>query len=99
MYDKLRQLNLARTETEELVALLTFANSMATTYGEHKLPTPEWLAENREALRREVTSRHRDMLESRLKEVRARREALATVEEKRGKLDDEEAQLIAALKS
>jgi len=97
MYEKLRQINLQRAETDELVALYSFGTVMATSYRDFQVPEPDWLKENLAGLRREITSRHRDMLESRLRDIRSRREALATPEEKRSRLDAEEKRLIEAL--
>lgn len=97
MYSQLRQLNLQRAETDELVAILAFGRQMASTFGSFSIPAPEWLTDNITALEREVRSRHQDMLENRLREIRSRREALRTAEEKRAAIDREEAELLAAL--
>lgn len=97
MYSQLRQLNLQRAETDELVAILAFGRQMVSTFGSFSIPAPEWLTDNITALEREVRSRHQDMLENRLREIRSRRETLRTAEEKRAAIDREEAELLAAL--
>lgn len=97
MYEKLRQMNLQRADADELVGMLAFGNIMRTTYQKFELSVPDWLDENMNALTREIRARHQDMLEARLKEVRARRETLKTTEERRAALDAEEARIMRSL--
>jgi hypothetical protein len=77
------QSNLTRPDFDELMALRAFATTLALTYGDLELEQPEWLAEAKAALDKEIHGRNRDNLERELKETESRLEALKSADEKR----------------
>lgn len=89
MFAQLKNLSLDRLDVEEAVALYSFGSIMQSTYTMFGVPSPDWLDANMTALGKEIRSRHRDMLEARLKSAMARRDALKTAEEKRAAADSE----------
>lgn len=93
MLEKLRRFDCARMDMEELIELSSYTRALWLEFGYLGVPAPEWLETRTRELRREIVSRNQDALEARLRELKARREALAPAEEKRTKLDEE----IAAL--
>lgn len=84
-----------RLDLDELVSLYAFAGYMARTYEELTIKAPEWLPVKTKEVKREIERRTQDERERKLAELKARRAALATPDEKRTKLDAE----IAALEA
>lgn len=82
-----------RLETEDLVELSAYSRSLAAEFTALGVETPEWVANQTKALRREIKARNADALAARLRELKARREALKTPDEKREALDAEIAKL------
>jgi hypothetical protein len=99
MLADLKRLDLDRNGVEELVAFAAFAKMLHAEFQARNLPAPEWLDDKIRQLNREITSRGRDALEMRLKEIRAQRTQLMTPSEKREALAAEEAALEAQLAS
>jgi len=93
MIAKLKNLDMERMDLDDAVELLTVANSMRVTYDAEQVEVPEWLDTSVRELKREIRSRQQDSRERRLKELKARREALATPDEKRAKIEKEIAEL------
>lgn len=93
MIQKLKNLDLERMDLDDAIELLTVANSVHATYDTEQVDVPEWLDTSIRELKREIRARQQDSRERRLKELKARREALATTEEKRAKIDREIAEL------
>jgi hypothetical protein len=82
-----------RLETEDLVELSAFARSIEAEFTALGVDTPEWVRNQTKALRREIKARNADAIAARLRELKARREALKTPDEKRTALDTEIAEL------
>lgn len=97
MLTKLRTFNVDGLEVDEAVALYAFGKTLGQTYAEFGLEPPEWVGEQLEVLRREIKDRQRDALIKDLKDTKARREGLRTVDEKRAELDAKIARLEAAI--
>lgn len=97
MIAKLKNLDLERMDLDDAVELLTLANSLRITYDAEQVEVPEWLDTSVRELKREIRTRQQDSRERRLKELKARREALATTEEKRSKIDREIEELEKAM--
>lgn len=95
--ERLKGLQLARMDIDEMIALATWGRAMANGYSYYELPKPKWLDESLATLDKEIRARRRELLEARLQEVRSRKETLKTREERRADLDSEEATLLAQL--
>lgn len=97
MLQELKKLDLDRLALDEALVYAAFAKSLHAEYDARNIPAPEWLDDRIRQLNREITSRGRDALEMRLKEIRAQRSQLMTPTEKREALAAEEAALAAQL--
>jgi len=86
-----------RVTLDELVELSALAKVIAAEYIANNADVPEPLYIAQKRLAADIKQRTRDLLEKRLSEVRSRRAALATPDEKRAKLAEEEEKLVAAL--
>lgn len=84
-----------RLDLDELVALYAFAGYMARTYDDLAVAVPSWLPAKTKEVKREIERRTADEKERKLAELKARRMAMATPDEKRARLDAE----IAALET
>lgn len=93
MLEKLRRFECDRLSLDELIELSAYGKLLAAEYTVNDIDKPEWLETRTRELRREIVSRNQDAIESKLRELKARREALTPNEEKRQRLDAE----IAAL--
>lgn len=98
MIDRLKKFDANRMDIDELVEMFTVANAMKSTYEAENLELPEWLGDATRELKNEIKTRQRDSMERRLRELKSRREAVATPEEKRNKLDQQIAALEESLK-
>ena len=98
MLDTLKTLTVAKYNLEELISLRAEARAMVQEYEAQTLQVPEWLKNAATTLDSEIKLRARDEKLRRLNEVKARRAALATPEEKRAGLDSEIAALEESLK-
>jgi hypothetical protein len=85
------------TSLEDLIHLDATATALVASYTAHNVAIPDWLTKAQARLKADIKARNRDSLEKRLSEVRARRAALATTEEKRKNAEDEEAAIVALL--
>lgn len=94
---EIRQVNIAGIDFNEAIMHLAVLKLAKKEYEEMKLPAPDWVVEKLEALAREVNDRHRDYLESKLREVNRERNALRSREEKKAALDAEAEELRKAL--
>jgi hypothetical protein len=97
MLEKLKNFDVDRLDLDELVMLSAFARILVAEFEVLKAQTPEWLEIQTKVLRRAILARQADMLEKRLREAKLRRDALKTPDEKRAALDNEIAELTAAL--
>lgn len=97
MLNAFRTFNVDGLGVDEAVSLYAFGKTLGQTYSEFGLEAPEWVGEQLEVLSREIKDRQRDALIRDLKNAKAQREGLATVDEKRAKLDARIARLEAAI--
>jgi hypothetical protein len=83
MLDQLRSFEPTRLSIDELVALSAFGRSLVTEFAFQSLPTPEWLSDRMRTLQRAISSRVKDQLELRLKEIQQQEKTLMTPSERR----------------
>lgn len=93
LLQSLRNLQLDRKDFDECVALLSQAVALKATYKEVGFHAPEFVADAEAQLRREIENRRRDQVAARIKALRAQRETLKTVSERRKDVDAELAEL------
>ena len=93
MLDRLKNFNAEQNGLEELMYLLAVANTLRTTYEATQVESPEWLDRSIKSVRRAIKDRTADDAARRLAELKARRAALLTPDEKRRALDEEIAKL------
>lgn len=84
--EQLKNLNAARADLDDLVAMSVFARNLVAEYEHLNLDEPEWLSAALKTVRREIKSRNADRLESQLAESRARLENLKTPTERKAEL-------------
>lgn len=89
MLDELKNFNPSRMSMPELVELAAAGRLIEAEFKELGVEAPEWIADNLKAVRREVKTKNADSLHAKLRELKARREALKTPDEKRSALDDQ----------
>jgi hypothetical protein len=83
----------SRYSLEELLSLSAYGRALEDECTALSVEPPGWLPEQNKAVRREIRAKTADALEQRLKELRSRREALKTPDEKRKSIEDEISQL------
>lgn len=86
MFTQLKNLNLERSEVDELIALLVFAESMIPKYEEKGVEVPEWLVDRIQVLDREITDRNRDAVMSEIRRAESQLEAMKSPTEKKAAL-------------
>ena len=84
-----------RLDVADLIGLSAFARIATDEYAKHGLTVPEWVTDKQNLVAREISTRSADAKAARLKDLKARRAALKTAEEKRVDLDAEIAKLEA----
>lgn len=95
--DRLKSLKTDVMSTEDMMELYHQAKAIAAEYGDFGATVPKWLTEAQNTLSRDIKNRLRDELQARMIELKSRRAALATPEERRTALDNELAALEAKL--
>lgn len=85
------------SDLDELVALAAFGATVKAQYEGLKMTPPQQFGENLTAIEKELKTRRKDNIERALREARARKEALKTMDEKRLDLDKSIAALEASL--
>lgn len=98
MLNALKNLNLERTDPDELVGLIAFGRMMVSTYTSVESEVPEWLTTNIESVEREFNARRQDAIAKEIKDTQARLEALKTSEQKRADLNAKLRRLKAQVK-
>lgn len=97
LLEQLKGLDEQTVNLESLVALAAFGRTLRAEYEQRQMSGPEWLDERLRSLNREIELRRRDVLELRLKEIRAQKTQFLSREERRTALEKEEAALEAVL--
>lgn len=93
----LKNLNVDRIDVHDAVCLVAMARATESQYAVYGVVAPDWLTEGIATLDAEIRRKRRDMLMARQKEVEASLTQLQTREEKRAKLEAEQAALRDAL--
>lgn len=89
MFDQLKNLDIDRMDLDEAVALLAFGKAVRAEYDSVQVEVPEWVDARIRELKREIHARQADSRDKRLRELKARREALKPAEERRSEIDAE----------
>ena len=92
---QLKQLDCDRYDIDELVALSAEGKALQAEYASLGVDEPEWLGAAVRSLSRDVRTRQADAVEKRLRQAKARLQALKPQAERRAELEAE----IAALQS
>lgn len=86
MLNDFRNFNVDRLDIHELISLAAFGRALRDEYEHHQIEEPNWVDAQLKSLRREISSRNADRLESRRREVSARLESLKTPAQKKAEL-------------
>lgn len=97
MYQKLKNLDVEKTDLDEQVFLLATAEQVKGKYEVLLLPVPDWLENASKLLKLEIDLRRKDMLAKRKRELENGLAALRTAEEKRADMRAELERLTAQL--
>lgn len=97
MLQSLLNVNVDRLDIDEAVALLAFGKMVSAEYGSHNIQCPDKITDAVNVLAKDVEARRKDYLQRRLKELRAQKETLKTVSEKRNDVEKELQKLEAEL--
>jgi hypothetical protein len=97
MLEQLKHLDLDRISLEEAVELAVYAKLLHAEFEAQQVDVPAWLDDRSRELKREIRVRQQDAVEKRIRELKARREALLPAEEKRTKIEQEIATLEAKM--
>lgn len=89
MLNQLKSLDTERINLEELVALSAFAKGLRAEFDHVNAEVPEWLDQRARELAREIRSRLADSVDKKLREAKARLEALKPADQKRAELKRE----------
>lgn len=85
MLDKLRAFNTDGEQTEDLIAMLEFAQAFGQIHEEFA-EAPEWLTAKISQLRRAIQTRFADARDKEIRKLKSQLEGLKTTEEKRVEL-------------
>lgn len=91
----LKNLNADRLDLDELVGLSAFGRNFQAEFTQLNVEEPEWLGPALRELRREITTRNQDSVDKRLRQLRARQQALKPAAERRTEIEAEIARLEA----
>jgi signal transduction histidine kinase len=97
MLEQLRKFNKDNTNLEEMMSLSAFAKGLRAEYETRSIPVPEWLTSSLTTLGHEITSKTRDQLEKRKRELMAQASGLESAEEKRKRIAKELQEIDAQL--
>ncbi len=89
MLEQLRNFDSDRANPDEMVALHAFARVLEAEYQSLGLHAPEWVAEKKTEVKRELDSRLADMKAKRVREIKQQLATLKTAAEKRADLEAE----------
>ena len=95
---QLKTLDTDRYDLDELVALSAEGKSLQTEYRGLGVDEPEWLGSAVRSLARDIRVRQADAIEKRLRQAKARVQALKPASERRAELEKEIAELQEKLK-
>lgn len=96
MLEKLKNLDVARPDVEELVFLSAMATVAHAEFEKLSVDVPEWLDARTRELKREIRARQQDQIDRRVREITARLDTLKTPTEKRQELQAELEKLTAS---
>jgi len=87
--ERIKAVNNDRIDLDDAIELYALGGIVKTTYDGNQLEAPEALRDGLDGLGKLIKTKRRENLERALKETKARRAALSTAEEKRGREDAE----------
>jgi len=96
MLSELKNFNRNSASLDEMVELSAQARVAESEFSALGVDLPAWFEPTVSSLRREIKSKLQDAKAARLRELKARRATLATVDEKRTQIDKEIAELETA---
>lgn len=91
--NRLRSLNCDRSDIDELVGLLSFAEVLKGTYASSGLIVPEWVNDSSTVLKREIADRRRDELLRERKLLDAKERKLMSRDEQRDEVKSRKAEI------
>jgi len=97
MLEQLRKFNKDNSNLEDMMALSAFGKSIQSEYVSRNIPAPEWLTGVLSTLGHEITSKTRDQLEKRKRELQAQAAGLESAETKRARIARELAEIDSQL--
>lgn len=80
-------------QVEDLILAKVSLKILDGGFQESGVDTPDWILDKLQLIASEINNRNRADIQKQLKQAKARREAIATPDEKRGKLDAQIAEL------
>lgn len=95
---QLKSLDTDRYDLDELVALSAEGKALSAEYAALGADEPEWLGSAVRSLARDIRTRQADAIEKRLRQAKARVQALKPASERRAELEAEIAKLQDQLK-
>ena len=93
MLDQFKGFNVDNADLDELVALSAFGKQLRSEFESQKIPVPEYVSDNLNAISREIDARMADRRATRIRELKSQRDSLKTAQEKRDSIDKELAAL------
>ena len=93
---ELKNFNKTTASLDEMVELSAQVRIVEAEFGLQGVDLPGWFEASASSLRREIKSKLQDARAAKLRELKARRASLATVDEKRTQLEKEIKELEAA---
>jgi hypothetical protein len=93
---ELKRLNTDNRDLDELVGLSAFGRHLQAEFAQLNVEEPDWLGPILIDLRREVATRNRNALDLRIRQLKARQQALKPAAERRAEVDAQIAALEAA---
>lgn len=97
MLDALRKFNKDNADLDEMMSLSAFGKTLQAEYLTHAVPVPDWLTSTMTTLGHEISSKTKDQLEKRRRELLAQQSGLETAEVKRTRIAKELAEIDAKL--
>lgn len=97
LQERIKSINLDRLDVDDMIELLSVAESTVKTYESTFMPVPEWLSGGIEMLTEDVKRRRKDTLKKAIEDKKLRLDSLRTTEQKRADLRRQLASMEKAL--
>lgn len=89
MIRDLKALDPSTAAVDELILVQSLLKTLDEGYQANRADTPEWVTNQLSGVNAKIKDNFRAILEAKLRQAKSRRDALATPDEKRSKVDDE----------